>query len=88
MDWSPNRAFTGPGLTRLTTRQWQIFSVMTPEWKTALQLAADAGLTTSSPEESASKYANQLVKIHFAEKGGTRMQPVWRLSIVFQGLVK
>lgn len=88
MDWSLHQAFTVPVLAQLTERQKQIFAALSTEWKSAQQLASDAGFTTHAPHESARKYANQLARIHFAEKGGTRARPMWRQPHIVRSIVK
>lgn len=88
MEWNRPGAFSAPLPTRLTTRQRQIFSALTAEWKCARQLASDAGIVTSSPHESARIYANQLVRMHFAEKGGTHAHPFWRQPHIVRTIVK
>lgn len=66
---------------RLTERQRQVFDVLTAEWQSAWKIASAAKITTSSPSETASKFADQLVKLDLAEKGGHRSAPTWRCKI-------
>ena len=87
MGYGLQRAHAATALTRLTERQQQIFGVLTDEWKSSGQIAHEAGIRTSSSQETAAKYANQLTKLYLAEKGGTRSQPLWRRSAIAKSLV-
>lgn len=69
-------------------RQRQVLSILTGEWKTAEQLALDAGFATHSPRDTASKYANQLAKLDLAEKSGDRTSAAWRRSANLRSVVK
>lgn len=67
---------------RLTERQRQVLDVLSSDWRSAWEIANAAKITTSSPSETASKFADQLVKLALAEKGGQRSAPTWRRKIV------
>ncbi len=61
---------------------------LTAEWKTARQIASDAGMTAAWARATAAKYANQLVKLDLAEKGGPYHSPVWRHPSAFRTLLR
>jgi hypothetical protein len=61
----------------LTTRQKQVFTALGNAPLSAGQIANMADIRTRSPRETASKYADQLVRLGFAVKGGSRTFPTW-----------
>lgn len=73
---------------RLTNSQWQIFTALTGEWKTARQIASDAGIATPYANEGAARLANQLVRLGLAEKDHAHRLPVWRHSATMRSLVR
>jgi len=72
------RAAAADAIAKLTPRQHQVHEVLTHAWQTSSQIAMAAKITTSSPSETAAKFAIQLTKLNLAEKGGTRSHPMWR----------
>lgn len=81
-------AFTAANVSRLTQPQQRILTILTSEWKTAAQIASDVGMTAAWAPAAAAKYANQLVRLDLAEKGGSHRQPVWRHSPPFRTLLR
>lgn len=69
-------------LLHLTPRQKQVLGALTDEFDWAGAIARRAGITTTSPSETAAKFCIQLVKLGRAEKGGTPMFPKWRRAPV------
>ncbi len=79
---NPHQSMRSEGLgPRLTERQRQVLDVLSSDWQSAWEIANAAKITTSSPSETASKFADQLVKLALAEKGGQRSAPTWRRKI-------
>lgn len=63
---------------KLTQRQQQVYDVLTEtNGLNASQIARAADITTGWPAETAAKYAIQLSKLGLADRGGTRMHPLW-----------
>lgn len=65
-------------LPKLTPRERQVFDALMGDFESAWPIGRRAGLSTYSAGETAAKFCNRLVKLGLAEKGGTRMFPVWR----------
>lgn len=63
----------------LTARQKQVLTVLGNAPLHAGQIANMANIRTCSPRETASKYADQLVKLGLAQKGGSRVFPTWTI---------
>lgn len=62
----------------LTKRELQVYNVLGDTFQSPYRIADAAGLRTTSPKETASRYCIRLVSKGFAEKGGTPMFPEWR----------
>jgi len=72
------RRLTGGDKPKLSMRQQQVFDVLTNAFQRPWAIAQAAGITTTSPGETAAKFCIQLVKLGLAEKGGSPMFPEWR----------
>jgi hypothetical protein len=72
------RAFRAAALTRMTPRQTQVLEALSTRFERPGVIAQRAGIRTSSPTETVSKFCIQLVELGLAEKGGTPMFPMWR----------
>ena len=53
---------------------------MERDFKPAMGIAYKWGIRRSSPTETVAKFLIQLTKLGLAEKGGTRVSPVWRIT--------
>lgn len=62
----------------LTQRQQQVYDALTDAFSNGYRIAERAGITTSSPRETAAKFCIQLVDLGLAEKGGSPQFPEWR----------
>ena len=64
---------------KLTPRQKQVYEALPfVDFEHPGIIARKAGVRTISSSETAAKFCIQLVKLGLAEKGGTRMFPLWR----------
>lgn len=62
----------------MTPRQKEVLDALTDEFDWPGSIARRAGIRTSSPTETVSKFCIQLTKLGLAEKSGSRMFPKWR----------